>query len=89
MEKGDNDAYLYHLGDVGDECTWQLHTPHVTETLHCNEIRKIIDIIYKFTQHFSMKNKTLPISQLGCLLNRCRNSHNNKHAVSQVPLSKS
>ncbi len=28
-----------------------------------------------------MINKTLPIPQLGCLLNRSRNSHNNKHAV--------
>ena len=27
-----------------------------------------------------MKNKTLPISQLGCLLNKSRNSHN-KHAA--------
>jgi hypothetical protein len=28
-----------------------------------------------------MRNKTLPIPQLGCLLNRSRNSHNSKHAV--------
>jgi hypothetical protein len=28
-----------------------------------------------------MGNKTLPILQLGCLLNRSRNSHNKKHAV--------
>jgi hypothetical protein len=28
-----------------------------------------------------MRNKTLPILQLGFLLNRNRNSHNKKHAV--------
>ncbi len=28
-----------------------------------------------------MRNKTLPFLQLGCLLNRGRNSHNKKHAV--------
>ncbi len=28
-----------------------------------------------------MKNKTIPISQLGCFLNECRNSNNNKHAA--------
>jgi hypothetical protein len=28
-----------------------------------------------------MRYKTLPIPQLGCLLNRSRNSHNSKHAV--------
>jgi hypothetical protein len=28
-----------------------------------------------------MRNKTLPIPQLGCILNRSRNGHNKKHAV--------
>ncbi len=28
-----------------------------------------------------MRNKTVPISKLGCLLNRSKNIHNNKHAV--------
>ncbi len=28
-----------------------------------------------------MRNKALPIPQLGCILNRSKNSHNNKHAV--------
>jgi hypothetical protein len=28
-----------------------------------------------------MRNKTLPILQLGCLLNRSRNIHSNKHTV--------
>ncbi len=28
-----------------------------------------------------MRNKTLPIPQLGFLLNRSRTNHNNKHAV--------
>jgi hypothetical protein len=28
-----------------------------------------------------MRNKNLPIPQLGCLLNRSRNGHNKKHAV--------
>jgi hypothetical protein len=28
-----------------------------------------------------MRNKTIPIPHLGCLLSRSRNSHNKKHAV--------
>jgi hypothetical protein len=74
MEKGDNDAFLYHLGDAFSKAFdshqadlvhshmagYSLHTPpHVTETetLHCNEIGKIINIIYKFTQIYTRKIK--------------------------------
>jgi hypothetical protein len=33
--------------------------------------------------NLSMKNKIVPISQLGCLLNRNRNSHKSKHIVAR------
>jgi hypothetical protein len=36
-----------------------------------------------------MRNKTLPILQLGFLLNRSRNSHNRKHAVAAGNTTKS
>jgi hypothetical protein len=29
----------------------------------------------------NIRNKTLPIFELGCLLDQSKNSHNNKHAV--------
>jgi hypothetical protein len=56
------------------------HTLHVTETLSNNGARKFSTLLTIFTNK-PMRNITLPIYQLGCLLNRSRNSHNNKHAV--------
>jgi hypothetical protein len=55
-----------------------LHTLHLSETLGSNGTRKFSTL---FTNLYEFRNKTLPIPQLGCLLTRSRNSHNNKHAV--------
>ncbi len=64
--------------DVHAHCRYSLQTLHVTEaeTLSSNGIHYL-----QIYTNLPTKNKTLPISQLGSLLNECRNSHNNKHAA--------
>jgi hypothetical protein len=82
------DAYLYHMGDEFSKASsrtgrnmyaytrhYSHHTLHVTETLSSNGTR----IFSTLFTNLPVKNKTLPISQLGCY--RSRNSHHSKHDV--------
>jgi hypothetical protein len=58
-----------------------LHTLHVTETLSENGTRKFSTLFTNLPIRHNIRNKTLPIFELGCLLDQSKNSHNNKHAV--------
>jgi hypothetical protein len=96
MVIGGIDPYLYHTGDEfikGIKQNWKMyaytrhysrHTFHVTETLSSNGTRKFSMLFPNYT-NLPKRNKTLPISQLGYLLNRSRNSHNIKHNVWVTP----
>jgi hypothetical protein len=95
MVIGGIDAYLDHAGDEFSKASSRTGTcMHTHSIIHVTLFMSLKLLVamgqgnsLRYLQIYTnlpMRNKTLPIPQLGCFLNRSRNSHNSKHAVAGV-----
>jgi len=86
MVIGGIDAHLYHMGDEFSKASSRtgtcMHTHgiiHITLFMSLKLSSNGTRIFSTLFTNLPVKNKTLPISQLGCY--RSRNSHHSKHDV--------